>query len=256
MSENMSPVAQRAIPDQYTDYYVSEDPEWRRLGAVDKAANIVALCTSHPHESILEVGAGDGAILERLSEIGFGERLYATEISSSGLARISAKHIPRLVEARALNGYELPFADKDFDLVVLSHVLEHVEHPRLMLDEAARVARLVFVEVPLEDISRASRDFVADRVGHINFYSPRTIRWLVQSCNLRVARQAVTNPSKATYTYGLGSRGAVHYFVKQTLLRAIPSLAVKYFSYHASLLCEPTSAQFQRSVESSQMIVQ
>jgi ubiquinone/menaquinone biosynthesis C-methylase UbiE len=225
------------LSDNYADYYETEDAAWRRLGALDKAANIANLCGDVPHASILEIGAGDGAVLERLSELAFGEVLHAAEISPSAIDCMNRKRIPRLADARLFDGQRLPYGADSFDLAVLTHVLEHVEHPRVMLEEAARVARHVFVEVPLEDHSRMRRDFVFDHVGHINFYSPRTIRWLVQSCNLQVMQQTMTNPSKATYTYRRGQRGAVNYMVKQVLLQAVPSFAARHFSYHASLLC-------------------
>lgn len=221
----------------YDDYYVAEDPLWRRLGAIDKAATIVDLCRDVPHDSILEIGAGDGSILQRLSELGFGYEVHAAEISRSGIDAIRAKQISTLVDCHLFDGYRLPFADDQFGLAVLSHVVEHVEHPRQLLYEAARVAKHLFVEVPLEDMSRMRRDFVADRVGHINFYSPRTIRWLVQSCGLRVIRQVTTNASRATYVYQSGSRGAINHRIKQLLLAAAPRFATRHFTYHESLIC-------------------
>jgi ubiquinone/menaquinone biosynthesis C-methylase UbiE len=220
----------------YDDYYDSGPSEWRRLGAVDKADNVVALCGSLPHESILEIGAGDGSVLSRLSDLGFGAKLSAVEISESGVEVIQRRRIPRLVECRLFDGSSLPYETDSFDLAVLSHVVEHVEHPRQILYEAARVARHVFIEVPLEDISRRPEDYHPDRVGHINFFSRRTIRWLVQSCELRVLAQATTNPSKGTYVYQGGRKGLLQYHVKQLLLDCAPRLAVRHFCYHESLV--------------------
>ena len=221
---------------QYDDYYEDGPSEWRRLGAVDKAANVVALCTAVPHESVLEIGAGDGSILSRLSELGFGQRLFALDISSSGVDLIQRRRIPRLVEARRFDGSNVPHETGSFDLAVLSHVVEHLEHPRQLIYEAARVARHVFVEVPLEDMSRHSADYHADRVGHINFYSRRTIRWLLQSCGLRVLSQITTNPSKATYVHAGGRKSLLQFYVKEALLTFAPSLATSHFCYHESLL--------------------
>lgn len=220
----------------YDDYYEGGPSEWRRLGAVDKSDNVVSLCKAMPHESILEIGAGDGSVLSRLSDLGFGAKLCAVEISPSGVEVIEKRRIPRLAECRLFDGSHVPYDSDSFDLAVLSHVVEHVEHPRQLLYEAARVARHVFVEVPLEDISRRPRDYQPDRVGHINFFSPRTIRWLLQSCELRVIEQITTNPSKDTYEFGAGRRGRLQYHVKQLLLNYAPGIAVQHFCYHESLV--------------------
>jgi len=226
----------------YADYYTGVDDPWRRLGAIDKAANVVALAGRVPHATILDIGAGDGAVVRRLSELGFGERYRALEISPSGVEVIRAGGIQGLEECRLFDGYSVPYGDARFDLAILSHVVEHLEHPRKLLYEAARVARTVFVEVPLEDNRGLPGHFVFDRVGHINFYSPRTIRLLVQSCGLEVLVEAVTNPSRATYVHRLGAGGWVRHGVKAALLNVWPGLAIRLFTYHGSLLCRAREA--------------
>jgi SAM-dependent methyltransferase len=224
------------VVGQYDGYYADGVSEWRRLGALDKAANVVALCQQIPVSAVGEIGAGDGSVLSRLSELGFGDQLHAAEISRSGVSVIERRGIPRLVECRLFDGSHLPWDAGRFDLAILSHVVEHLEHPRQLLTEAARIARHVFVEVPTEDISRRAKDYAPDRVGHINFFSSRTIRWLVQSCGLRVLTQVTTNPSKAVYAYQAGRKGLIHFHTKDLLLRLAPALATRHFCYHEALL--------------------
>ena len=226
------------LKGNYEDYYEGGDSEWRRLGAMGKADNIVSLCKSLPQDSVLEIGAGEGAILKRLSELKFGKKLYALEISTSGVETIKKKEIPQLNECSVFDGYHVPYDDGNFDIAILSHVIEHVEHPRVLLYEASRVAKFVFVEVPLEDTIRLSNDFVFDKVGHINFYSLKTIRRLLQSCGLKILGQIVTNPPKATYTYQKGTKGLLNYYVKHALIQFVPGLASSLFTYHAALICE------------------
>ena len=48
------------------------------------------------------------------------------------------------------DGQHLPFADRSFDYVICSHVLEHVENPKLMISELERVASRGYIEVPSE----------------------------------------------------------------------------------------------------------
>jgi SAM-dependent methyltransferase len=221
----------------YDKRYQDGDSEWRRLGAAGKAANIVSLCNELPHSSILEIGAGDGSILQRLAERSFGASLHALEISPSGVDTIQRKRIPGLVECKLFDGYQIPYENDKFDLAILSHVIEHVEYPRKLLYEAARVAKHVYVEVPLEDNSRMNDDFVHDKVGHINFYSPRTIRFLLQSSNLTVLSQMTTISSRGVYVFQYGFKGVLYYHIKAIALKAIPPLATKLFTYNGSLVC-------------------
>jgi ubiquinone/menaquinone biosynthesis C-methylase UbiE len=226
------------LQSNYEDYYDDGVAAWRRLGAIGKADNIVSLCSDLPRSSILEIGAGEGSILQRLSELNFGDELYALEISPSGIEAIKHKEIPRLADCQIFDGYHVPYGDNRFDIAILTHVIEHVEHPRILIYEAARVAKYVFIEVPLEDTIRLPRDFVFDKVGHINSYSQKTIRRLVQSCNLRVLRQQATNPSKAAHTFQKGYKRWIGYHVKQVLIKTMPTIATELFTYHAALLCE------------------
>lgn len=226
------------LKKNYENYYEDGDSEWRRLGALGKVDNIVSLCSSLSRHSILEVGAGEGSVLMRLSELCFAEELFALEISPSGVETIKNKKIPLLVECKLFDGYHIPYSNDRFDIAILSHVIEHVENPRQLLYEVSRVAKYIFIEVPLEDTLRLSNDFIFDKVGHINFYSPKTIRRLVQSSNLVVLNQILTNPPKATYIYQKGSRGLINYYTKQILMLLVPQLAANIFTYHAALICE------------------
>src|ERR1035441_5509189 len=130
----------------YEDVYTGAS-EWRTLGAIDKAKNIVALCSALPHDRIVEVGAGDGAILQRLSELGFGTELTALELSHSAVETIRRRKIPAVVDTVEYDGSHFPFPPSSFDLAIMSHVLEHVEEPRLLLYEVARFPPFVFVSL-------------------------------------------------------------------------------------------------------------
>jgi ubiquinone/menaquinone biosynthesis C-methylase UbiE len=229
------------IKTNYRDYCESGNSEWRRIGAVGKAANIILLCRNLPQNSVLEIGAGEGSILQMLSELHFGNELYALEISLSGVETITKRRIPRLAECRLFDGYHIPYENRKFDIAILSHVLEHVEHPRQLLYETSRIASYVFVEVPLEDTISLPNEFVFDSLGHINYYSPKTIRRLLQSCNFKVLRQITVNPRKEVYTYQKGNRGLIKFYVKQALISVLPGLATKLFGYHAALICKTPS---------------
>jgi SAM-dependent methyltransferase len=228
----------KALHANYAEYYEDDAAltEWRRLGGIDKCENIMRLCWNLEHNNILEIGCGDGAILEGLAHLGFGSRFTGLEISPSAVRKVQEKKIPNC-EVVLFEGYDLPFPEKRFDVAILSHVLEHVEYPRRLIHDAARVARTVFVEVPLEDNWRMSHDFVFDRVGHINFYNPRTIRSLVQSCGMTVLDAYLCHSAPSIYIFRKGKfRGTLSYWFKEIALRAMPVLSTFAMTYHYSLV--------------------
>lgn len=225
------------LQQHYASYYDGPS-EWRLLGAEDKAANVVALCAAIPHGSVLEIGAGEGALLARLAELDFAHDLHALDVSPSAVEATRQRAIPRVTSADVFDGYQVPYEDGCFDLAVLSHVLEHVEHPRRLLAEAARVARHVVLEVPLEDTWRSPREWVPDSLGHINFYSPASLRRLVRTTGLSVLGQRISHPGRACYAYRLGAAGPLAWWLKDTALRIAPGLATRLATYHGSILCQ------------------
>ena len=90
--------------------------EWRMLGAKGKSDHVIKLCARHniKPERILEVGAGDGAILRCLADSGFCRQMHALEISQSGVDVILKQNIPGLMSCQTFDGYTLPFEDKFF----------------------------------------------------------------------------------------------------------------------------------------------
>lgn len=220
----------------YADY---SKAEWRSITAVHKAANIMQLCQSLPHDRILEIGAGDGAVLECLRKNNFGREWHALEISESAVELIGRKGFA----AQAFDGGTLPQADKSFDLVILSHVVEHLEHPRMLLAEAARVGNHVCVEVPLLLTARLKDEVVFDPVGHINFYTARTARMLLLSVGYEVIATRLDNPPRSVLAYSKGRwKGAFIWWVRELGLRLAPGLATKVFCYHYAMVGKPKTS--------------
>lgn len=229
------------LTGHYEQHFASpRQLEWYALMAVDKSQNVMSICADVPHDSILDIGAGPGAVLHELDAAHFGTRLSAVEISATGLSALRARPWAHLVEAREFDGYHIPYADDAFDLAILSHVVEHVEHPRLLIREAARVARHLYIEVPLEmrrNYRRLRGDFVLDATGHINYYNPDLIRHLIQSCGLRVLRQEVRHVRPVAYTFNGPRRKLINYWIKEIALRLSPRWATEVFTYHCGVLC-------------------
>ncbi len=175
------------IIDAYSGFYENHDEAWRMLGAKYKAQNIVDVCRGKQFAKVLEVGAGDGSILYHLDQQQFAPELFAIEISESGVEHIKGRNLRSIKEVQLFDGYHIPYADQEFDLVILAHVLEHVEYERMLLRELKRVARFQVIEVPRDyrfGVDNRIGHFLA--YGHINVYTPSSLRYLLRSEGFKI----------------------------------------------------------------------
>ena len=225
------------LQSNYDSYYVNGTNQWRELSAKYKAGNIVSLCSSVPHKSVLEIGAGEGAVSAALSNRGFSSDITCLEISQTGIEAIRGRNIEGLTEAKLFDGYHVPFSDGHFDLAIASHVLEHVEHERLFLYEAMRVSKHLFIEVPLEDTLRLPLNFQSDSVGHINFYNRKTIRRLLQTCGLEVLEQQLYDMPLDAHIYSGLAKGTTKYLIRRAASIFGSRLSSGYFTYRCAVLC-------------------
>lgn len=85
-----------------------------------------------PAASVLDVGAGDGALAKRLMERRRDVRIQGVDV----LVR-PGTHIP----VREFDGTTLPFPDGSMDAVMLVDVVHHAADQRALLRDVARVAR-------------------------------------------------------------------------------------------------------------------
>jgi SAM-dependent methyltransferase len=159
---------------------------WRALGARSKAAHVRALCARAGLEpaSLVEIGCGDGALLAELR--GLAPVLDGFELSAPA-AEMARRHVPEARRIEPYDGERVPAADGAYDLAVLSHVLEHVPDPAPLLAEAARVARWVLVEVPLEanrSAARPAKRAEAARIGHLHAFDRAAVRELLAGAGL------------------------------------------------------------------------
>lgn len=171
----------------YQNFYTDNDVAWRMLGAKYKAQNIINVCKSMNPQKVLEVGAGDGSILHFLDQYAFAPEIYALEIAASGVEKIKERKLKSVRDVQVFDGYTIPYPDDSFDLIILAHVLEHVEHERLLIRELKRVAKHLVIEVPRDykfGVDERINHFLA--YGHINMYTPTSLRFLLKSEGLAI----------------------------------------------------------------------
>ena len=114
----------------------------------------------HKKNPVLDIGCRDGHILEILEENGFTD-LHGLDV------------VKKYIKNPKVNYYNCDaarmdkiFTDKIFNVVILSHVLEHVIDPEVVINQIYRVLKddgILFIEIPLEPD-------VKPEVGHFSFF--------------------------------------------------------------------------------------
>jgi ubiquinone/menaquinone biosynthesis C-methylase UbiE len=230
----------------YENYYDDAVGRKREITAQQTVDHIVSLNKDFPLGSILDIGAGDGAVLSELERRGLGKELHAVEISGSGIERIRQRNLKGLKSVQSFDGYTLPFPDNSFDTALLIHVLEHVEHERLLLREIRRVARRCYIEVPLEHTMRLRRSISMSKpFGHINYYTAGTFENLLDTGGLRPVAFATFAPSKKYEQLLSGHTvGGIKRMVRSASLEIAPALARQVFVYLGAAICEHKETEF------------
>lgn len=144
ISEKSRPV-NNAIYDSYGDrWYTAFDDPVALLRAESRAKlpwilkKIRENCEG-PFGPVLDVGCGAGFLSNPLAMRGF--QVTGVDISVESLAVAQRHDATASVRYVASDAYSLPFADESFEIVTAMDFLEHVEHPKQVINEISRVLR-------------------------------------------------------------------------------------------------------------------
>jgi 2-polyprenyl-3-methyl-5-hydroxy-6-metoxy-1,4-benzoquinol methylase len=168
------------------DKYGSTNPLVRRMMAGFERSLDELLGLADPG-SLLDVGCGEGVLVERWARRLDGRRVVGIDLEEESIqAGWEQRQAPNL-EYRVMRAENLPFADDEFALASAIEVLEHVPDPEHTLAEMARCAqRHLLVSVPREPLWRMLNMArgaywlqVGNTPGHLNHWSRRSFTALL-----------------------------------------------------------------------------
>ncbi len=153
------------------DFYLRE-------AGVVASPSLIRFARKHAGREVLDLGCAIGSYSLRLAELGY--TVTGADVNPAYVERARERGVnAHLVKDR------LPFPDGAFDTVLLFEVVEHLEDPGPVLQEARRVARRnVLVTVPHSgDVELLQRqgllyEHFAD-MDHKNFFTVDSLRGLL-----------------------------------------------------------------------------
>lgn len=189
--------------DRLAKKRMAKDPVARQskpLGPIDVARSQELLAALTPFVAgaeprVLDFGGRSGALMTKLVESDW--RCSVIDYESTTLPGI---------ERLGNTLQDIPPA-RDFDVIVASHVLEHVADPIGVLRDLARLLApdgILFVETPLEIVGRVPE--LPDLVTHINFFTEATLAAAFQRIGLEPLAHAHEPSMFETGRVGIGTR--------------------------------------------------
>jgi len=116
-------------------------------------AQLAAAVRALAPKEILEVGCGEGYLLQALRMAGVSVPMHGIDLSEHAIAEARVRVPDARFEVR--DALSLAEAGEQYDLVLICEVLEHLAHPERMLDVLGRIARRhVVASVPWEPFFR------------------------------------------------------------------------------------------------------
>ena len=98
-----------------------------------------------PNSRVLDLGCGDGALLEKLIK-DLSANTLGVEIDENYITQCVSKGL-NVVE-QDLNSGLSNFQDNSFDVVVMAHALQTLRSPHLVIDEMLRIGKESIVSFP------------------------------------------------------------------------------------------------------------
>jgi SAM-dependent methyltransferase len=135
--------------------------------------------------SVLDIGCATGALIASLRDNGW--RVTGVEISPSA---VYAKN-ERKLDVRNIPLEENHFPDNSFDVILASHLIEHLNEPKIFLEETYRILKnngVIFITTP--DISGFQSRLFGSRwrsaiFDHLYLFSRRTLSKMLKTVGFK-----------------------------------------------------------------------
>jgi len=191
---------------------------------------------------VIDFGCGNGVLTYWMHCNGFGDEIVGLDVSETGVKFANQRYKTDGLNFSQIKPGDTPRFDEPFDVLVASHVLEHIEDAGGVLSSLRDTAKWFILEVPLEDSFMPNlKPLVTGKartnnpVGHVHFWNPESFRKVVEDAGYQVIRDRHYASAPFSPFNAAGKR-----FVEQVLLKLMPvKIYARLMATHYAVLATP-----------------
>ncbi len=191
--------------------------ESNKNGAIDRIFRIVSESRAGTIEKFmknkkgkaLDIGCGIGTFLVDMEKGGWD--IYGIELNEWAFTEAQKRIGKDRIFSKRLE--DINFPNKNFDLVTLWHVLEHIEDPNSLIKEIKRILKegsLLVIEVPNYDsfsLQLFKKDYFLHRIpGHLYYWSRIALIDFLEHSNFQILYAGCPFMMPLTFTKSFLSR--------------------------------------------------
>jgi SAM-dependent methyltransferase len=163
----------------------SPEDEWR----LRQVANLLRAFIPSRDTRILEVGCSNGRLLGYLKDDGY-ENVFGLDPAPENAESARTRYGVEVVTGSI---FDPPVREHDYEFVIMLEVLEHIRDVQLAVGALRRLLSptgLLYVDVPdaTKFIAEREAPFQEFSTEHINFFSPTTLRYLMEGTGFRTVK--------------------------------------------------------------------
>jgi len=178
-------------------------------------------------KKVLDFGCGNGVLSYWLKSNGFGEEIVGVDISTTGIDQAI-----KMFGRDGLTFEPLDYIDRmnknSVDVVVSSHVFEHIENAEDALMSIRDKAEWFVIEVPLENCLFQNMNYLLrgkkrkeNPLGHVNFWTKDSFNSFIENSGLSVIN---------SYQYASAPFSKYNHWVKRIIERlALRLLGIRLY---------------------------
>jgi len=229
LGDGFWPRCRRGVLEAYGYPGVARDSTERFLGRAmrfvppvwEECEEIVHSVPGPPRGRLLDIGCGDGYFLRLMRDLGWTVQGLEPDPKAAAFARASGLDIIQSPLERA------SLASHAFDVITMSHVIEHVQDPVAVLEVVRRALTLagtLFISTPnAKSWGHAQFGqswYHLDPPRHLHLFTIRNLTACVARAGLSVVQARTTARGHLVYDASRGIRRSGHFRLDDPTLRA------------------------------------